>query len=489
VELDKLTVSIRPRNAWEAIDLGFAMARHWFFPLWLLWLALVLPLSLLTLWLFSAQPALAAVALWWFKPLYEPPLLFWLSRALFGEPLALRQVLRQWPGYGGRQLLANLSWRRFSPNRSFYMPVAVLEGLKGKVRRHRISVLGRDQHAASWLTLAGLLFELILELSFLLLLWVMLPDELRPLDLQQLLLAPGGTVEWLLYVADLVTMSVIAPFYVAGGFALYLTRRSELEAWDIESGFRRLMNRRWPLHGMVAGLLLTLILLSPFEGERLQAAEIDRGQARAEIQVVLADDVFGERRQEGYWEYLGSSERSSQSGFWLRVIALLESLGRLVARLGEFLLWFGAVLLLAWLTYRIVGDLRGKRPRPKGEVAPKMLPVVVSGLDLTWSSLPRQLVRAVREQLDEGYYREALSLLYRGALSREVHRHRLEIPGSATEWECMALVQAVRPAEEAAFFRQLTRLWMQLAYDHAIPSRGQVEGLCREWESVFGGEE
>jgi hypothetical protein len=32
---------------------------------------------------------------------------------------------------------------------------------------------------------------------------------------------------------------VLEPFYVAAGFAMYLNRRVELEAWDIEQEFRR----------------------------------------------------------------------------------------------------------------------------------------------------------------------------------------------------------------------------------------------------------
>jgi hypothetical protein len=31
---------------------------------------------------------------------------------------------------------------------------------------------------------------------------------------------------------------VLEPFYVAAGFAMYLNRRVELEAWDIEQEFR-----------------------------------------------------------------------------------------------------------------------------------------------------------------------------------------------------------------------------------------------------------
>jgi hypothetical protein len=31
----------------------------------------------------------------------------------------------------------------------------------------------------------------------------------------------------------------LEPFYVAAGFTMYLTRRSELEAWDVEQELRR----------------------------------------------------------------------------------------------------------------------------------------------------------------------------------------------------------------------------------------------------------
>ena len=36
-----------------------------------------------------------------------------------------------------------------------------------------------------------------------------------------------------------ITVLFLEPFYVAAGFAMYLTRRTELEAWDIEQEFRR----------------------------------------------------------------------------------------------------------------------------------------------------------------------------------------------------------------------------------------------------------
>lgn len=32
---------------------------------------------------------------------------------------------------------------------------------------------------------------------------------------------------------------LLEPFYVAAGFAMYLNRRTELEAWDVEQELRR----------------------------------------------------------------------------------------------------------------------------------------------------------------------------------------------------------------------------------------------------------
>jgi hypothetical protein len=41
------------------------------------------------------------------------------------------------------------------------------------------------------------------------------------------------------FAANVIAVLLIEPFYVAAGFAMYLNRRAELEAWDIEQEFRR----------------------------------------------------------------------------------------------------------------------------------------------------------------------------------------------------------------------------------------------------------
>ena len=40
-------------------------------------------------------------------------------------------------------------------------------------------------------------------------------------------------------IAYAATVAIVEPFFVAAGFGLYLNRRVELEAWDIEQELRR----------------------------------------------------------------------------------------------------------------------------------------------------------------------------------------------------------------------------------------------------------
>ena len=49
----------------------------------------------------------------------------------------------------------------------------------------------------------------------------------------------AGPLLFVLPIAYAVAVLFIEPFYVAAGFAMYLNRRAEIEAWDIEQEFRR----------------------------------------------------------------------------------------------------------------------------------------------------------------------------------------------------------------------------------------------------------
>ena len=59
---------------------------------------------------------------------------------------------------------------------------------------------------------------------------------------------------------DWLAVAFIEPFYVGAGFGLYLNRRTQLEAWDLEIAFRRMRKR---LEAVGTSVLLALALCLP----------------------------------------------------------------------------------------------------------------------------------------------------------------------------------------------------------------------------------
>ena len=246
MNLDHIQARIRPRTPWEALDLGFVMARQWFWQLWLAWLLLALPLFILLQFGLLDQLWLASVILWWFKPLFEQPLLFILSRRLFGEQIDNRFLRRHILSIVRPQIMANLLWRRFSVNRSFNNPVAMLEGLNGASRKRRLKLLHGQQRLSAWLSIIGLHIESIFNFSLIAMVSMMVPDTAGFLafsDFFDQFSEHYQLAEWIGNIGYFFSISVFAPFYVAGGFSLYLYSRVRLEGWEIEIAFKQLHNR------------------------------------------------------------------------------------------------------------------------------------------------------------------------------------------------------------------------------------------------------
>jgi len=253
VSPDGLTVKIRTRAHWEAIDLGLALVQTYWRSLYAAWLAVVLPVVFLALtltYLLNSNDndyVYGMYLLWWLKPLYDRVLLHVLSRAVFGETVSWRGALRTIPGllrHSG--LFRALTWGRFSPKRSFKLPIWQLEGVKGQTRRRRLASLKGD--GAVRLLFVCATFEVILMLGMLGLILMMLPPEFvpsRPELFSDFFTADKAPL-WFKVIYSLIyllAISIIEPFYVAAGFTLYLNRRTELEGWDIELGFRTLAAR------------------------------------------------------------------------------------------------------------------------------------------------------------------------------------------------------------------------------------------------------
>ena len=93
MRLTDASVVIRPRSAWEAVDLGVLLAKQNAGLQMLSWAIVTLPIFALLCLLLWDYPSIAVLIFWWLKPAYERLPLFILSNALFGSTPSLKQEI------------------------------------------------------------------------------------------------------------------------------------------------------------------------------------------------------------------------------------------------------------------------------------------------------------------------------------------------------------------------------------------------------------
>lgn len=486
MQLDNVAVALRPRSAWEATDLGVAMLQRWWRSLYASFASVYLPVAGLCLalgWAYG-RPWLALALLWWLKPLYDRVALHVLSRAVFGETLGVRRTLaeaRAWLATGLPWALT-LGWLDMA--RSFHLPVAQLEGQRGRAARARRALLGRRAHGhAVWVSFVCLLFTLVLIWSFDMLGQLLLPAKAQEGASIPEVLFMGAEVESVFGYADFSVVAlavlVVEPLYVAAGFALYLNRRTLLEGWDLEVALRRMAARRAPRAiGAAAALAAVLALsLAPAPEAHAQPAGKD---PREEIAEVLKAPEFPHERQVMRWQRRASPPpEAAVKGVDL---SWMQAVGYAFARFSEAALWIAAAVLLA------LGAWWAARTLPREAGAPRRAyrpPAALFGMALAPETLPVDLPGAVGAFVAAGRLREALALLYRGTLSALVHRHGFPLRESDTEGEALARVQARAEAHLARDFTELVALWQATAYAQRLPSPEEIERLAKAYAARF----
>ncbi len=498
MNLDNTLIKIRPRTIWESIDLGFVLATKWFLKLWGLWLVTGLPVALLLLLLSVKFPLLALLLFCWLKPLHEPLLVYWLSRAVFGEEMTFKTTLKQWRRVALPGLLIRLSLHRFSPERSFLLPVKVLEGLSGEAEKKRKKLLAKNQSGGLTLFIGCLTFEVILTCSALIVCYMLIPGEIR----YQLNVHSPFFSFYLFFFSYMLAVSIVTPFYIAAGFILYISRRVELEAWDIEIGFRRMADAfarkkkkrlaTVPLSTVLCFVLTGFILV---QGD-VRAEEVPEPDRCNEIIAqIMEGEEFGQKKKLTHWVRVDKDKKDKEGSWWEKfwhsfykgleaLFADFKGWRAGFAKIIELVLWFLAGGLAAWLLVKYV-RLRGLFNFSDKTNSYSAAPVLF-GMEITPESLPDDIAAECRRLFEQGKLRQLLSLLYRGSLSVLVHEHGLEVPESATELECRNLVRAIRPEEESSFFNQLTRVWLETAYGHIRPDVDMAGRLIERWANLYG---
>lgn len=503
MRLSDASVVIRPRTAWEAMDLGVLMAREHRLLLMSSWALVTLPVFAALTALLWKYPSTAIFLFWWLKPAFDRLPLYILSKALFGETPSIKQAVRQWPRLLKGQLLASLTWRRLSLSRSFVMPVSQLEGLDGPARQKRLGVLQqRNAGAARWLTTIGVHLEIGLWFGCMTLFYLFIPQNLESdWDWQRLILATSSEGLWLEHLSNAFYAVILVfwePIYVACGFSLYLNRRTVLEAWDLELVFRRLRQR---LSNVVPLLLLMMGLsLLPFSPPAMAESSpsqkpLATQDASQSIKSLMEKPPF--KNPETVTRYRfgedkppvkNKAHRDGKLPDWLK--ALLDNLNsntfKHIAQGLEVLLWgliVGALITLVW-RYRewlrtFVSRRRLRKPQDL-----KVTPAQLFGLELGLETLPDDIASAA-EHLWPTQPREALGLLYRGLLSRLLHDFNMPLKSADTEGQILERVNQLQQPQLLAFSDDLTRHWQNLAYGHRLPPPSVQQQLCSDWRTLF----
>ena len=153
----------------------------------------------------------------------------------------------------------------------------------------------------------------------------------------------------------------------------------------------------------------------------------------------------------------------------------LRSLARFINDTSRFLLWGIVVVLvaLALVSVRHVVQLRAFH-RAKAAQAVSH----VRDLDVRPESLPADVGAAAWALWQSGQVPAALSLLYRGALSRMIHRFQVPITASATEGECLELARGRLEATALRYVTQVVRAWEASIYGGRTLSLAMGEALC-----------
>jgi len=158
----------------------------------------------------------------------------------------------------------------------------------------------------------------------------------------------------------------------------------------------------------------------------------------------------------------------------------LAAFFRWMSEAGRLLVWLAGAAALAVL---LVGLRRWARARTAtAAFQANALPSHVQSLDIRPESLPTRIGEAAAALWQRGEFRAALSLLYRGALSRLVHDHEVPIRVASTEGECVALANRRLDTAGGDFFARLVQAWQVAVYGARLPATEQALALCREFD-------
>jgi hypothetical protein len=229
---------------------------------------------------------------------------------------------------------------------------------------------------------------------------------------------------------------------------------------------------------LAASLAVTPVRAQGAPVPQVARQRADLATVEAAASAVRADTDLGGIRTMRTWRFKkqDSAEPVSPDPFWL-------DFARWLAEGGRGLVWLlGAAAVVAVIvTARRWLAIHGDAIRAGGA----RLPSHVRELDIRPETLPADIGAAVRALWVAGERRAALSLLYRGALSRLVHSYQVAIGDASTEGDCIRLARAALPAERGDFVAKLIGAWQLAVYGDRPLANEHVLRLCDDFDRML----
>lgn len=154
-----------------------------------------------------------------------------------------------------------------------------------------------------------------------------------------------------------------------------------------------------------------------------------------------------------------------------------------IAGMSRLILWIGIIVVLGLVAMFLKRILSGAS-YTKHVSAPDA-PTHVRDLDIRPESLPDEIGAAALALWERNDHRAALSLLYRGLLSRLVHTHGVPIRESTTEADCLKLAVPRLQSEVAQYTSMLVRVWQHAVYGAHEPAADEMRDLCTRFDRSF----
>jgi hypothetical protein len=492
MNIEKMTVNLRVRSSSQALDLGAQMLRNWAFQIYMPFALILLVTYVLLVPLFYQAPWAVFLIIWFFKPVWDHIPLYVLSRRFFGEETTVPKTLSNWLPFLRPGLVLSLFWYRLNPFRAMILPVIALEGQTGKQRKRRLKITLHSLHTHLLLLIIACL---ALETFILFLSLLAAPDYLFMRGiLTQFSNEYELVFQHFFVFCWLVAFMISEPFYIACGFSLYINRRTNLEAWDLELLFRR-MAKNAQTASKVA-LFLVAALLS-FQVITAPSARADEPPARWEhspnaapdtAEEILAQPPFSEKEVIEEWRLKpqfqpdNNPNQSSQSDF-SELFPGLQSLVNVIAKISLVIIAIAIIALIAFAIIRVRSGQDLRFWRRKGAVKPlEELPEFLAGVHEEITQEERVVVRA-QALWQEGKARAAMSLLYRGGLLKLITSGQVQVKKYHTEQECQQQIKEQIGGPLAHYFENLTHHWIYTAYAHQNPQAMTFQDLCQGWES------